>query len=190
MVALSVAAILLGVGIPSFSQAVKNSRISGNYNSVAQALYIARSEAVKSSELITVCPRAPGTGDDCGTDWSEGILVFTDLDPVSANPVGSLGAEDIILYSQTELRKGSTLTAWASSDRTQASEAPSYVLRYQPNGNPSWANGYFSLCDDDRGVEFSRTLNIVLTGDIRRGRPVASGSHVPANVFGNPLDKC
>ena len=59
MIALAIAGILLGVGIPSFSQAMKNSRISANYNSVAQALYIARSEAVKGSDIITVCPRAP-----------------------------------------------------------------------------------------------------------------------------------
>ncbi len=187
MVALAVASILLGVGIPSFSAAVQNSRISANYSSFAQAIYIARSEAVKSSDVVTVCPRAEGDVDACGTDWTKGILVFSDQFPVINAPTGTLGAEDTVLYSQGELRKGSSITAQSSNDRTEASAGPAFMLRYRGDGDTNWENGYFAICDDERGAEHSKTLNIVLTGDIRRGRPVSASDPTPMNVFGTPL---
>lgn len=186
MVTLAVAAILLGVGVPSFTSAVQNSRMSANYNSFAQAIYIARSEAVKSSDVVTICPRADGAVDACGMDWNKGILVFSDQFPVINAPAGVLGAEDTVLYSQTELRKGSTITAMSSSDRTGPGD-PAFMLRYRGDGDTNWENGYFALCDDERGAKHSKALNIVLTGDIRRGRPVSASDPTPMNVFGTPL---
>ena len=184
LVAVAVASILLGIGVPSFAQMIKSSRISANYNSVAQALYIARSEAVKSSEVITVCPRSEGEIDSCGSDWSKGLLVYVDNDPVITAATATLGAEDEVLYSQAELKKGSTLQAFASIDRTASTEFESYVLRYGSTGRTTWANGFFRLCDDDRGAEFSRSLNVAVTGDIRRGRPATADDRTPVDVFG------
>jgi len=190
LVALAVAAILLGVGIPSFSQAVKNSQISANYNSVAQALYIARSEAVKGSENIIVCARNSDSLDSCGTDWNKGVLVFVDNDPFShSNSViaAAFGGEDEILYSQTEMKNGSTLSAWGKANRADPNAMESAFVRYRPTGITDWASGFFRVCDDDRGAEHSKALNIVVTGDIRRGRPANDTSDTPINVFGDPI---
>lgn len=187
MIALAIAGILLGVGIPSFSQAMKNSRISANYNSVAQALYIARSEAVKGSDIITVCPRAPGVVNNCGNDWTDGLLVYVDNDPVITGSTAALGAEDEILYSQSEMKKGASLSAFAKINRADTAAVPSTVIRYRPTGQTDWANGYFRVCDDDRGAEFSKVLNVVVTGDIRSGRPADATSHTPVDVFGDEI---
>ena len=187
MIALVIAAILLGVGIPSFTQAMKNSRISANYNIVAQALYIARSEAVKGSDIITVCPRAPGDVNQCGSDWTDGLLVYVDNIPEVTGSTPVLGAEDEVLYSQSELKKGATLSAFAKINRTDSVASPSTVIRYEPTGETDWANGYFRVCDDDRGAEFSKVLNVVVTGDIRSGRPANATSTTPVDVFGDEI---
>ncbi|MEE9333389.1 MAG: GspH/FimT family pseudopilin [Granulosicoccaceae bacterium] len=187
MIALLVAGILLGVGIPSFSGAISNSRMSGTYNDVAQALYIARSEAVKGSERITVCPRVDGDVHECGDDWSTGILVFVDNDPVLSADPAMLGPEDIVVHSQRKYKKGSTITAHQSTNRSQSSVDPIGWIRYDSTGKTSWGNGFFKLCDDKRGAESSKALNIVATGNLRRGRPVDTSSNTPADVYGRAI---
>ena len=188
LVALSVAGILLGVGIPSFSQAMQNRRNSANYNSVAQALYIGRSEAVKGSNNISVCPRAVGETNSCGTDWSKGMLVFVDNNPIATDPNPALGTEDEVLHSQGELKTGTTVKAWTAFDRTGTNRYESNVLTYRPDGTNSWANGFFSVCDDKRGPTHAKALNVVVTGDIRRGRPASATSKIPIDVYGDGLD--
>jgi len=118
MIALVIAGILLGVGVPSFTEAMRNSRISANYNSVAQALFIARSEAVKGSSNITLCPRAVGDADSCGSDWTKGIVVFLDNSPENTGATASLGPEDVVLHSQGELKYGTQVDAFQSPTGT------------------------------------------------------------------------
>jgi len=187
MVALVIAAILLGVGIPSFSNAIANSRMSGTYNDVAQALYIARSEAVKGSERIKVCPRATGDANVCGTDWTDGILVFVDNDPVYIDAVATFGPEDEALYVQREYRTGSTIRANQVPTRNGTTFNPTFWLEYSPTGEANWGRGTIEICDDDRGGEFSKAVNIEATGDIRRGRPVSATDKTPENVMDAPI---
>ena len=54
LVAVAVCGILLGIGVPSFADAIKESRISSQYNTLVGSLYLARSEAVKGSSEVTV----------------------------------------------------------------------------------------------------------------------------------------
>jgi len=187
LIALLVAGILLGIGIPSFAEAIKNSRISANYNSVAQALFIARSEAVKGSDTITVCPRAVGDIDSCGTDWTDGMLVFVDNAPENNNATATLGVEDEVLHSQGEFKAGTVITAHASPDRSGSNAVESYILKYRSSGDTFWGSGYFRLCDTVRGAEYSRAINIVGTGAVRRGRPASSTSRTPLNVFSTAI---
>ena len=58
IVALAVFGLLIGVGLPSFNSAISNSRITTQTNNAISSLFIARSEAVKSSANVTVCARA------------------------------------------------------------------------------------------------------------------------------------
>lgn len=78
MVTLVVLGILLGVGIPSFNTIMLNSRTSGLANDLTSAINLARSEAVKRSAQVTVCPSG-NTGDvspSCSGTWSDGWIVI------------------------------------------------------------------------------------------------------------------
>lgn len=75
MVTVAIAAILLGVGVPSFRTLIENNRIAAASNDVVTALQYARSEAVKRGVFVDVC----GTADQatCVAAGATGSLVRT-----------------------------------------------------------------------------------------------------------------
>jgi len=183
LVALSVAAILLGIGIPSFSGAIKNSRVSADYSKITQALYLARSEAVKSYSAVTVCPRKSENSQTCGTnatDWQHGWLVFVDEEYSNNEAAAVIDDEDEIIAIHAAPRSDNTIEAIGSTDKTASTAQSKTYIRYKQSGLANWANGSFLLCnDEDAGL--SRVLNVAPTGDVRAGRP--SGTEFPRDVF-------
>lgn len=76
MVTLTVLGILLGVGIPSFNTIMLNSRTSGLANDFTSAVNVARSEAVKRAQQVTVCPSQDFTS--CSGVWLDGWIVIVE----------------------------------------------------------------------------------------------------------------
>lgn len=185
LVTLAVASVLLGVGVPSFVEMAKDSRTRSEYNRIALSLSLARSEAAKRSRPVTLCARRGET--QCGTDWSEGWLVFVDLPPVVGGAIASLGPEDTVIGIENGLaNEASELRAFGSTDGRVGAADVLHRLTYRGSGGIEPMNASFVLCDD-RGAEHSRVANIVLTGDVRPGRP-DGGERVPRDVFGRPID--
>ncbi len=183
LVALAVAAILLGIGIPSFSGAIKNGRVSSDYSQITQALYLARSEAVKSHSAVTVCPKASLNANQCGKssdDWQHGWLVFIDDDFSHNEDAATINDIDEIISVYSAPRSDNSIKAIGSKDKTANSASVRQYIRYESEGVANWANGSFLLCNDT-DAELSRALNVVPTGDVRPGRP--SGSKYPRDVF-------
>ncbi len=85
MIGITVAAILLGIGIPSFQDTIRRNRVTTQTNVVISALAVARSEAVKRGTPVTLCPALGRSGDDqnkCSGDdkWAaNGWIVFSDV---------------------------------------------------------------------------------------------------------------
>ena len=184
VVALAIFGILIAIGLPSFSSAVANSRISTQYNDTIGALFIARSEAVKGSGRVTVCARSESQNNTCkqgGGDWSHGLVVFQDNAPLAADGDVVIGANDTILYLEPELSGGNTLNFKGSTNNTAGSANPYSYITYSPNGSTNWRGAALTLCDD-RGQSEARAINIVITGDIRRGRAPTNGT-VPLDTF-------
>ena len=84
MVTLTVAAILFGVGIPSFVDMVRSNRVAANINELSTAFAIARSEAIRRGANVTVCR----SSDDatCGANWADGWIIFVDNAASDAGP--------------------------------------------------------------------------------------------------------
>lgn len=76
MVTLVLLGILVGVGIPSFNVIMVNSRTSGLANDLTSAINLARSEAVKRAEQVTVCPSDDAT--TCSGAWTDGWIAIVD----------------------------------------------------------------------------------------------------------------
>ncbi len=101
IVTMSVAIILLTVGVPSFRDVVKNSRITAQTNEFLASVNLARSEAVKRGETMILCPSEDGV--ECeedevkDTDWSIGLIL--------------LDASDTVVREWDPIDAGSTFTA-------------------------------------------------------------------------------
>lgn len=68
--------ILLAIAIPSFSQMMLNNRSQAQGEELVAAINYTRSEAVKRGKRVSICA-SDGAG-GCGTDWTNGFLVFVD----------------------------------------------------------------------------------------------------------------
>lgn len=190
LIAVAIAGILLGIGVPSFAEAIKESRISSQYNALVGSLYLARSEAVKGSAEITVCPRQSAGANQCGgkQDWENGWLVFVDRTTVQGEATAKVDAADEIIAVEPGLKGDNTVMAIGSPTNSAANADEVGFIRYQQNGGAQWSSGSIILCDTHRGASHSRAINVVLTGDIRRGR-VQGDDDAPRDVFNQPISK-
>jgi type IV fimbrial biogenesis protein FimT len=86
LVTLTIAAILLAVGVPAFNSSIASARASDGANSLLAALEVARSEAVRRGVTVSVCRVSSASPTACGgtatgfnnNDWAMGWIVFAD----------------------------------------------------------------------------------------------------------------
>lgn len=77
---MTVFAVLLAIGVPSFTNLIRNQRIATQANSVVGALNYARAEVASRSMPVTVCAASSAARTACGntTNWQFGWIIFTD----------------------------------------------------------------------------------------------------------------
>jgi type IV fimbrial biogenesis protein FimT len=92
MFAIAVLAILTAVAAPGFTQLIRENRTTSFTNDLVTTFALARSESVRRSSPIAVCPSAD-QADCAGTDWAAGWIVFVD----DGATVGSVDAGEEIL---------------------------------------------------------------------------------------------
>jgi len=83
LVVLAIAAILLAVGVPSFSYVVDRNRVAGEVNEMLADLALTRSEALARRGRVIMCrttnPADPNAiCSSSTTDWNAGWIVFVD----------------------------------------------------------------------------------------------------------------
>lgn len=145
MIVVAVAAVLAVVMVPGLREFVQNNRLAGQSNEFLTSLMLARSEALKRGQPVSVCHSADGSS--CGGSWADGWIVFTDDAASGAAPV-----VDEVLRITGGLDGGSQLTG------------PDY-LRFLPSGRLENAGVQnFSLTIPDCYGEHARTIQVVPTG--------------------------
>ncbi len=85
VVTLSIAAILLTIGVPSFQDLMRNNRSAAQVNEFLTALNLARSEAVKRGASVSVCSSTDSATcrTSSVTNWADGwILYVTGTSPL------------------------------------------------------------------------------------------------------------
>ena len=79
MLAIAIGAILVGVGVPSFVNTIRNSEMTSATNGLVGALYAARSEAVQRRGRVPICIAKDGTGGpNCAADGNR-LMVFQNV---------------------------------------------------------------------------------------------------------------
>ena len=117
MTAVTVLAVLAAIATPSFKQFSANSRISATANSIVTALAVARSEALRLSTPVTICPASDATDTACGSsaDWKNGWIVFRD----GSGTPGQLDGTDILLKAWPAPSNGINVTTPTATDYLQ-----------------------------------------------------------------------
>ena len=91
LVAMTIAAIALSIGMPSFTSMLARYRIDGQHAGLMDDLLLAREEARNSSSPTAVC--ASSNGSSCnGSAWNQGHIVFRD-----GGAKGSVDGGDTVL---------------------------------------------------------------------------------------------
>jgi len=84
MVTLTIAGIVLMVGIPSMGEFRQNSRMTSTANDLHSSFYLARSEAARAKAIISICASADSMDDpptcDVADEFEDGWIVFQDDD--------------------------------------------------------------------------------------------------------------
>lgn len=124
MVTLAVAAVVLGIGIPSFNSTVLNNRSLALGGELASAINFARAEAVKRSARVSICPSSDGAVCLGSGDWAKGWMVFTDTSASDTTATATVG---VVLRHWGDLNNKSVVTA------KKGSTALAY-LRFTSNG--------------------------------------------------------
>ena len=138
MITLIVAGVILAIGVPSFTTAIRNNRIAAMSNQLVSALSLARSEAVKRAETVTFCRSTNGA--DCAgasTDWQPGWVI---------RDAG-----------------GNVLRSWGALSGNAALTGPAAPVQYLPTGFVNTAATFQLRTDDCTGNE-GRDISISVTG--------------------------
>jgi len=160
MITLAVAAILLSQAVPSFLTMLQDNRIVTQANDFVTSLNVARSEAVKRGDRVTICKSANNTSCAGGGDWQQGWIIFTD-----SNSDATVNNTDEILRTHGSLDSNLTLSGVIGS-------VTSYVS-YTNNGSSQIVGGggaqtgTIVLCDSRGFGDKARAIVINASGQIR-----------------------
>jgi len=167
MVVVSIVAILLGIGVPSYRYITNSYRISSEVNGLLGDLMYARSEAIKEGQFVTVCATVNGRSCTGNTSWARGWLVFSDPTPNSGpHPPGP------VLRTQARF-------AGSSPDSFDADNGVSSVT-YNRAGFAATAGGFIAttvtLHDPTANPVWTRCLQITAQGMLNTVTPATDPS--------------
>jgi type IV fimbrial biogenesis protein FimT len=155
---LAILAVLATLATPGLRELRLNGRRTAVVNGFLHDLFLARSEAIKRMEVVSVCPSRDGQRCDFGAvDWSVGWIVFVNRD--REDPPQRDAAEELIWHS----------SAWPGGSIT--SNRPAYSFRAVVQGV---VNGTIVFCDV-RGSPQARAIIVSHTGRPRVAQRDASG---------------
>lgn len=152
VVAITVAAILTAVAIPSYNKFVLDAQRTAVVNDLLTSFQVARSEAVRRGREIGMCASADGTSCSSDNDWARGWMVFVNLNPASpCSPSVEAGEEVVRIVS---LPPGPVAVR---SNRGR------YCFQAFSRSN---TNGTVTVCDK-RGAASARAVITALSGTVR-----------------------
>jgi len=158
IVTIAIAAILMGIAIPNFTEIIANNRMTASTNELVTALNFARSESVKRGVRVTVCKSANASTCVTNGAWSQGWIVFTDQNNNAAYNSSSETLLKVHEASQGQI----TMSGNTNVD--------SYIS-FTGSGQSQLISGAFqagtiTICDNRTG-NFGKNLVLIGTGRLR-----------------------
>lgn len=90
MVTLAVLAILVGIAVPSLSDATLTGKLASSANDLVAGVAMGRSEAIKRNTVTSLCVSSNGTS--CGSGgWEQGWIVISGSTVIQKHPAAPTG---------------------------------------------------------------------------------------------------
>jgi len=105
LIAMTVASVLLALGVPGYQGMVGAYQLSNHAQFLAGTLNHARSEAIKRSQRVNVCKTYDGKQCAAEGSWATGWILFVD-----ANRNGQIDPGERILHIEAAVANGITLS--------------------------------------------------------------------------------
>jgi type IV fimbrial biogenesis protein FimT len=154
MVVITVVAILLSIGVPSYRYLSNSYRVAAEVNGLLGDAQFARSEAIKEGQPVIVCTSL--NAQTCATNlttWQVGWIVCVDL-----NNNGTCDAGEPVLRAQAAFNNGDTFV----SDATSKAAAVIFNREGFAVGFP--AQAFLTLHDSTNNSVWTRCLEIQTVG--------------------------
>ena len=169
MIVLSIVALLLAFGVPSFREFVARNRLDGAAQELMTSLQLARSEATRRGAQVAV--RLAGTAGS--KNWGSGWTMFVDADGDGTLDTG----EEVI-------RRGMALTAPLTL--IGSSSFDTFIAFNRDGRLTNAGGGYFVLCEGGSLTEGgqSRARAVLVNGAGRVRMAARNSSNVPVTDTG------
>ncbi len=156
IVAISIAAVVLVVGVPSFRTTLDNQRMLSATNEMVMSMNLAQSEAIKRVAYVSICKSTDGaTCGAAGANWNDGWIVFANA---TLTNLDSVGADDEIIRVNPALHESLSTSAIGTID--------GFII-FRPSGTIGTAaanlTGTLTICDE-RGAANARGLLVDPSG--------------------------
>lgn len=169
MIALAVLSIIISVGLPRMSVFFKGSRMVTNANDLIAGLHIARSEAIKRNNRVSICKssNANDASPSCAIGaggWDQGWFVFVEGRD-DGNVFGQYTAADGAVLRVNTGAEGANVTITA--DSSGITNYVTFTSRGVPKlNNGAGQSGIFRICDA-RGLSNARGVILNASGRVR-----------------------
>jgi type IV fimbrial biogenesis protein FimT len=145
---ITVAGILMAIAVPSFRYVTTSNRASSEINALLGDMQMARGEAMKEGQFVTICASIDGATCAGVTAWNSGWILFSGAPPFAAG--------DTIVKIQRPFSSADTL----------ASNHGITAITFNRDGI-AWNLGQgftFTLQDSTANAQFTRCLSGTLVG--------------------------
>ena len=174
LITLIIVSVLLIVGIPSLKSFMQGNQLVASTNELISAFHVARSEAIKLNNNVTICESSdgstctsPGTG-----NWEDGWIVFVDGNSDQAGTQvacadGNTGTDCLLRSHAAFTDNQLTVSGLAAGVAVASSTFNSRGLPRDAAGASQ--SGTFSLCSRDSSGNTinSRAVVLSLSGRVR-----------------------
>ncbi len=157
IITIGLVALVMSLGVPSFGKILANHRLKVEVDALFHAVHLARKESVMRRRAVTLCPSLDGQNCEPQFDWSDGWIMFVNLD--RDVPATRDSDEPLLQRFSGILHNEVTANRRSFSFRTTALRA---------------TNGTFIFCDKARRGA-TRALVVSYTGRPRVSRIDRSG---------------
>lgn len=170
LVTITIAAVVLGIGVPNFRAFLAGNRMAASANDLVTSIHVARTEAVKRRGTVTICGSSTwdSANPDCDLGGGTGWIVFFD-----ANGNVGVDAGDAVVLTHAPLPDGVSFGIDPGATN---------YMQYGGNGFPQTAGvglpfSNIQLCDDRGDAS---------TGTDVDGAEIAAGRWITVGVTGRP----